>query len=128
MLKHNSSEAPVDSGETLSAGSDAASQELNAYRAWTDMVSSSDQPGSASSVSADPALVGDAFIFELSWTETDAEIAASGGELLLAEQSSSSAGGAVSQMVTTDGSSSFELADSHDIPIWGLTSDDFSFI
>jgi hypothetical protein len=129
MLKHFSSEASVGSDEEAPTGGDTAGQEPAGYRAWTDMVSASDQPGAgANGVSADLALVGDTFIFESSWTNTDAEIAASDSEVLLVEQSSSSAGEFASQMMTADGSNSFELADSHDIPIWGLTSDDFSFI
>lgn len=128
MLKHYSSDASVGSDEAPSAGSEAADREFAGYRAWSEMVSSSDQPDAASGVSADPALVGDAFIFEGSWTDTGLEIAASDGELSLAEQSSSAAGELASQATTVDGSASFELADSHDIPIWGLASDDFSFI
>jgi hypothetical protein len=126
MLKHYSSDASGGSGEAPSTDSDAAGPDLTAYRAWTDVVSPPDLPDS--SINADPALVGDTFIFESSWTDTGLEIAASDGGLWLVEQSSSSAGEFASRATTADGSASFELADSHDIPIWGLASDDFSFI
>lgn len=126
MLKHYSSDASGGSGEAPSTGSDAAGPDLAAYRAWTDGASAPDQPDAG--INADPALVGDTFLFDSKWTETHSEIAASDGELLLLEQASSAGGGAASQAATADGGASFELADSHDIPIWGLASDDFSFI
>lgn len=128
MLKRYSSDASGGSDEASSTGSDAAGREIASYRAWSDTVSSSDQPGSAASgVSADPALVGDTFIFESSWTDAGLETVPS-GELSLVEQSSSPADELASRATTADGSTSFALADSHDIPIWGLASDDFSFI
>jgi hypothetical protein len=111
---------------SLAGGDPAGQEQVPTNRALASVELSANQAGADQASVASLALTGGAFVFEPSWTSPAVDFTALNNALSASGLTGPTAPELASLLGSTnDGSVQSASAD---IPIWGLTSDDFSFI